>query len=30
MRVLIITDYCAKGSLYVSYKCYINYLWVWH
>lgn len=28
MRVLIITDYCAKGSLYVSYKCYINYLWV--
>ena len=26
MRVLIITDYCAKGSLYVSYKYYINYL----
>lgn len=26
MRVLIITDYCAKGSLYVSYKYYGNYL----
>lgn len=26
MCVLIITDYCAKGSLYVSYKYYGNYL----
>jgi serine/threonine protein kinase len=24
MRVLIITDYCAKGSLYVSYEYYVN------
>jgi serine/threonine protein kinase len=24
MHVLIITDYCAKGSLYVSCKYYVN------
>jgi hypothetical protein len=29
MHVLIITDYCAKGSLYVSCKYYVN-LCVWH
>jgi hypothetical protein len=29
MHVHIITDYCAKGSLYVSCKYYVN-LCVWH